>query len=390
MPSAKQFLGKCALLLLPFAAPLSFPALVLFGSGEFTSQETIIHRQQYEPDEVMVGLAFSNPWRTFKLEATQQRKPAILALGSSRIMPLRGRWFRQPERFYNASGGISVLWHFEEFLRRISATDGPKLLIIALDQWDLNGNSSPIDSKDRSDPYYHKEQEPLRLLQDNWQNIYTLLAAGRIPMHRVLSNLISGHSIGLTAIQDHGGFLNDGSYPPQPSIVAAAHGLTDPLFYSYALARIETGATPGSSRYEHAQHIDPERLDTLRSLLNYCQTRRIHLIAFCPPFANQITQVMKNRGDSYGYLNEINPLLSPEFQSRGFTFKNFADMRTLSLTDADACYPDGYHSSDKTYLKILIDLAEADSKLNGQVDLKRLKTMFNESTVPCIVRELHE
>ncbi len=387
-PSGK-FLLKCAALLLPFAIPLAFPALALWGAGEFVSQEEVLRRQSEESTDVITGLAFSNPWRTFKLDAARHRRAEILVLGSSRAMPLRSIWFEQPTQFYNACMGVSVLWHHEEFLRRLPQDALPKLLILDLDQWDLNENSSTVDSKERVDPFQHTAQEPLRLIQERWKEIYRMYNEGRFTLSDIVSNLFDRRFIGLTALTQRAGFRNDGSRV-DPAMFDTAHpapGVHDPE-YKDAMNRIEKGSTPGTSRYEHGREVSAERLATLRSLLAFCKDRDIHVAAFMPPFAHKLIEVMRTKGADYAYFFKLNDTLQPIFRQHGFTLLDASDIHSLGLDDIEVCYSDGYHSSEKAYLRILIELARADKEIRARVNLAALETLFEKATAPLVAPEL--
>jgi hypothetical protein len=388
MTPAHQFLLKCSALLLPFVVPLAFPVFVLWGAGEFVSEEEVLRRQGTEKTGVVTGLAFSNPWRTFKLNAARHRKSETLILGSSRAMPLRSVWFKHPSQIYNACMGVSVLWHHEEFLRRLPQNSLPKLLILDLDQWDLNKNSSTIDSNARVDPFQHTAQEPLRLIQERWMEIYRMHSEDRLEIGAIVQNIFDNRYIGLTAVTQRAGFRNDGSRV-DPAMFNTAHpapGVHDPE-YSDAMSRIAAGAMPGSSRYEHGCEVSAERMATLRSLLAFCKDRGIHVAAFMPPFAHKLVEVMRSMGDAYAYFFQLDDKLQPLFREHGFTLVDASDIRSLGFDDVEVCYSDGYHSSEKVYLRILIELARADSEVRVRVDLPVLEALLKSALAPLIVPE---
>ena len=389
MNSHRLFILKCAALLLPFLAVLGFPAFVLWSSGEFVTQEEILKRQRADASDVIVGLAFSNPWRTFKLDAARHREAETLVLGSSRAMPLRSVWFKNPSNIYNACMGVSVLWHHEAFLRRLPPEGLPRLLILDLDQWDFNENSSPVDSKERADPFQHTAQEPLRLIQERWKEIYRLHSEGRFTVASLTRNLFDHRYIGLTALANGAGFRNDGSRvdPDMFQTTTPAPGVHDPD-YKDAMARIAAGGTSGTSRYEYGTTVSADRVATLKSLLSYCKEHRIHVAAFMPPFAHKIVAEMRSRGAAYSYFFQINGTLQPLFRDMGFTLVDSSDIWSLGLDDVEVCYSDGYHSSEKGYLRILIELARADSEVRGRVDLPALEDLFERAKGPLAVPDL--
>ena len=62
------------------------------------------------------------------------------------------------------------------------------------------------------------------------------------------------------------------------------------------------------------------------------------------------------------------------FQQYGFGSFNFFDLAALGAPDSEAV--NGYHVSEKSNLRALIQMAEADPTLQKTVDLKRLKLLL--------------
>jgi hypothetical protein len=65
-----------------------------------------------------------------------------------------------------------------------------------------------------------------------------------------------------------------------------------------------------------------------------------------------------------------------------------SDIRSLGLDDAEVCYSDGYHSSDKTYLRLLIELARIDVKVRASVNLPALEALYARASAPLIVPDM--
>src|SRR3954469_97552 len=101
----RSFFIRLAVLLAPFALVLAFPFAVMWRAGEFMPLGDVAELQRRSAQTVY-GVAYANSWRNLKALAFSVRRPAIAALGTSRVMQLRGGFFRHPETFYNAGGAI--------------------------------------------------------------------------------------------------------------------------------------------------------------------------------------------------------------------------------------------------------------------------------------------
>src|SRR5687768_13974749 len=112
----KRLAAKVLLFTLPFAIVLGAPAYVLLSSGEFTPVEKVIRMQSTATTPVLFGRAYSDPTARYKLQSVVHRKPEVLVLGTSRVMALRGDFFRDGTQFFNAGNGITRLGHLRPFL----------------------------------------------------------------------------------------------------------------------------------------------------------------------------------------------------------------------------------------------------------------------------------
>jgi hypothetical protein len=66
--------------------------------------------------------------------------------------------------------------------------------------------------------------------------------------------------------------------------------------------------------------------------------------------------------------------LEKRLTARGFEYYNLSDFATVQSPDEEAV--DGFHGSERTYLRLLIYLLERGSRLNEVADLPRLRQVL--------------
>src|SRR5215471_679467 len=270
----RKFVLKIVLFLLPFALVLGFPVVVLIVSGELTSLSRVIAAQDVE-EQVVAGFAYSNATNFYKLQSTMQRKPTILALGTSRVMQFRDFFFKAPHDFYNAGGGVDRLEDFRIFVDRLSCP--PKLLIIGLDQYFFNDNWQGFAARDYSALLASENRDRLGIVTRNWIEVYEDYLAGKFNLGTLVRR--PSTCIGLSAVARGAGFRSDGSY----SYGVHAREDEDTRFRE-TFERIERG----NQRFQYGTSVSKRALDELALLLEQCVNREIHVVAFLPPFPHAV------------------------------------------------------------------------------------------------------
>jgi hypothetical protein len=380
--AARRFVWKFLLLALPFLAWLGFPVFVLWVSGELTVPlDAVVARQKNPADPVLFGQAYSNTYKPFKLRSTQQRAPAILALGSSIVMQFRAGFFREPETFYNAGGAVALAWEFGEFLKEIPEERSPSVILLGLDQCQFNRAWQPALFLSRTSPYRdYREANSLRLIQDNWLPVYKAYGDGKFSM-ACLAGRPGVGTVGLRALAEGGGFRNDGS---QCFGTIKHLGAAHPACWDYRFKVTFDRVEHNGDRFEYAERISPERVALFLPFLDECRRRKIHVVAFVPPLAPSVWQRMTAKGPKYyGYISQIVPVVGPLLAERGYTLHDFSDAAALGATDAE--FLDGYHCGERVNLRMQIVLARDDPVYGALVDRMALERLLRDTRGPCSV-----
>jgi hypothetical protein len=209
----------------------------------------------------------------------------------------------------------------------------------------------------------------LRAYKDYWSKKFTL---------RDLSRSDAGRkAVGMSAAVYAEGFRNDGSYYYGRKITQA--GAREDAGFRTSLERI----AKGESNFRYAERASAAAFEELESLLNVCAARNIHVVAFLPPYAHEVYAKMKEQDSRYAYMDEVRETLPGLFARFNYVFYDYTDLATLHASDEEVI--DGYHASEKAYLRLLLGMAERDSELAQYLHLSYLNQRLTASESPYFV-----
>ena len=347
MPVAKlkTFWLKLSFFALPFLLLLGFPVFVLSVSGELLPISAVLALNDNSPD-FRYGPAYSNADKYYKIAEVRQRKPAVLALGTSRIMQLRSGFFSQPQQFYNAGGGITRLEQLRVFLEQ--AGYAPHILIVSLDQNFFNDNWKAEKYEDYRARLAADERAGLGTIFMGWRGVYRDYRSGKF---RLADLWGVPRCLGVSACAQRKGFRADGSYDYGVKLSETVAARLEEAF-----ERIETR----TEMFEKGEQVSVTRLAELQRLLTYCHTQNIQVVGFLPPYAHAVYSKMQTLSD-YRYLNQIAATIKPAFDQYQFTFADYSDLAWLGASDDEAL--DGFHGDERAYQRIILRLAAQNERL---------------------------
>ncbi len=361
-------LPKTFLFLSPFIILFTFPLAVFLWSGENVSIHAVIRSQKSSGQTVLLGKAYTYPDPFYKLEATLERKPDILALGTSRVLEFRSKFF-QNETFFNAGRAIFVIEDFKTFLDRIPVKSQPRVIIVGLDQHlFFPGNRG----RTRLEAYQTQPSVWGAFLTQGWRQIYYDFWVHKFtPQDLVPSG--DERVVGLTALVRHSGFRNDGSYQ---------YG--DPRMQTYEerekiIDKAVRDVTPEHcTEYEEA--IAPETLDALRAFLETARGRNITVIGFVPPYAHRLYEKMRSFPDSACAANiqKLPDALRVLFSESRFELFDFTD--TASFGGSDKEMIDDVHAGEKSYLRMFVKMLKDGQALRPYANLGFLEDRLRDAS----------
>lgn len=359
-PEVRKFLGKLGLALAAAAAFFGGSVAMLVYSGELLPVDRIVEMRVKSPGSVsMYGCLYSSPRLYYQWQVALRTAPEVLALGTSRNQEMRGEFFRPGTSFYNASGPASKLSSYEYFLDSIPSGREPKVLILGLDQFFFNPNWDFYDGPDDPEEGFSYKYDYREILKLGLTGVHRDILKNGLP--RGVFSLRRGGRVGLGALLEHTGLRSDGSLAIDVSRIK-------PSRHNDALRFAESGR----KAFAHSDSVHMPAVARLERLLSKCRARGIHVVAFFPPYAHCVYEKMMSMGDRHSYIPKLRALMPGVFRKYAFGFYDFTDLKDLGASDMETV--DGYHGSEKAYLRLFIRMAAADGRLGRYADVRELES----------------
>lgn len=344
-----RFLLKLALYALPFLIPLLLLTGFMLYTGESLPLRIVADMQVNEP--IVYRPRYGNRDLAFKTLSANLRQSAVLSAGSSRVLQFRAQFFnRQPDQFYNVGAPAWTLDQVEQLLHDLTFT--PRILILGLDQVWFNDAYNPDVIDPPMSDFAHIDAVNRAFLHD-------VLIGEQFNIPRYLARVEPGEgglALGLRAIRDGHGFRSDGS--EQYGDFLVARWLDPQTERQRHLDYLRDGA----EMYVEGDTVSQSRLAQLAALLDWCDERGIVVVGFLPSFTPTLYQQM-SAGGNHTYIQQLDAVLQPMFEQYGFAYFNFSDGASLGATDAD--FFDGWHASERIYLRLYQQMLAARPDLLG-------------------------
>ncbi len=361
----KKFIVKICIFLLPLFVALGLPVAVLYKSGDaFRSMKSVIKNN----GNYLIGLQYTQRnYHFLKLfDVASFPKRTVMALGSSRSLEFRDKMFHTS--FYNAAFTIHGVSNFLSFMQNVKKDKYPDILIINVDQFHYAKIKSTVDAEDFSEGGKYTTDEKLTVKINTYFDVYTDYIFKPSALKTVLLNG-DDRFFGLGAVMTHSGIRNDGSmcYASRVRRLMNNDTADGESGFSDAHRRIRDNF---GKVFAYADSIDVKQVIYLRNFLKFCADNNIKVVAFLPPFADEVYDQMKASG-KYAYVEAVYPALRPEFDKYGFEFYDFT--RLAAIGGADSEMIDGLHGSESIYARILLGMTGRNSVLNAVCDTAKLK-----------------
>lgn len=352
--SIPRFLLKLALYALPFAVPF----VLLCGFMVYTGESMplrMVAQMQLSEQPVLYRPRYGNRDLEFKTISANLRQAEILTLGSSRVLQFRAQFFnRQPRQFYNAGAPAWTLDQVQALLAGLTYT--PRIVILGIDQSWFNDAVVPETFEPQVSDFQHLFAANRSLMQ---QIVDGTIGKEDFDIGRYLARREPGHgglALGLRAIRDGHGFRNDGS--EQYGDFLVAHW----LYPQNERQRHLDNVRDGREMYAYGDTVSAARLAQLEALLRLCDERGITVIGFLPPFMPTLYQQITTDGN-HTYLDALDPALAALFARYHFPYFDFTDGAALDAADDD--FFDGWHASERIYLRLYARMLATEHELLG-------------------------
>ena len=347
-----------ALRLLIFCAPLVLLVggieLLLWRVRETWPLQRVIRFQETNTRSFFARGTLDQGTFRYKYLQILRRHPAILVLGSSRMMQFRAEMFgRQAPTFYNGGGIIHSIEDLHTFLDRLPNDATPKIIILGVDFWWLN----PNEKKESIDSFaVGVEVEGTY----SWQGHANALA-GYVRRPDSLRELFvrsfgkeyDPNAIGLQAVLHRQGFRPDGSKRFEINIP------TTPEEWRRRLPGRKTvnkDILGGNFPFAFTDGVSPALLEQLRGALLKFKARGVFVIGYNPPVASEWAEVVSTAPRYKDFWKQYHEKVPELFRSVQFPFVDVITPQQLGFDDR--YMRDWYHAYDTFDLSLLRHLCD--------------------------------
>lgn len=368
MSAARHHAARAALLrrLLAFWAPVALALAVheaaLWRTGESWPLGRVLAAQERDPHAIFMRGLIDQSIAAYKWAALVRRRPALVALGSSRVMHVRAGMFgADSPAFYNLGGILSRVENLAEFVERLPPGYAPRVVLLGVDVWWFNAARPPAE------PIGFEADGVLR-----WQGhllAFREFARDRSLLAAALGSLRpgagAGDRIGLHARLSGEGFRGDGSLDsglPLPQDEAGWR------FVDRERPPVLRRIRRGTHFFEVTDGASPQRLALLRETLARLVARGALVAGFAPPLATEAARLLEADPRHARLWREYREQVPRVFAELGLPFLDASTPATLGLDDRYLI--DGLHAEETFHLHVLLRLIE-DPRLDRALPTAR-------------------
>lgn len=275
-----------------------------------------------------------------KLDIVKEKKPSVVALGSSRVMQFRADFFKDQD-FYTLGGLGASVDELEYAWKKVKESYSPKVVIVGVDSWWLNPKLKHDNGlKDLNNG--GKYQEIVELYR-NVRIFKQVLHADEI---KEFDDFGSRRNIGLDAAVNGNGYrLSDGSRQYGKIIRDKEDKATR---FRSTYERMEKGDE--NDRFVWCDTISEIELNKLEKLLKDIKKTGAIVVVFLPPFPHEIYEYMDNNVHYHEFLHTYIYRMDEMCGKLNIPCYNFSDLSSLGASDDETI--DGFHASEVAYARI--------------------------------------
>ena len=348
------------------AALIAVNYLVLYQTGELDDLEQIVKAQQQTPS-LYNGL--SQGLAAYKYEGYRQRRPEIVAIGTSRAMQIRDYFFTKP--FYNLGGLVQGQSQTFALMDQLILKQPPKTVIFAVDFWTFCTQKKEFPPFIRPTGAFHDGQgNPSNALM-----LLRLFAEGRLSsedIRQIAEHLFSPlqRALPRTGIST---LLSDGGFGPDGSLFSLlSTNSIDTSSDIEARSQIQIKAlNRGGGRFTPNCAVSNESLSHLAMLGTELANQGIDLIVIAPPITSALLKAVTSSPAANAYMSQWRQRLKEAWPQ---TY-DFTDPRSIGSSDCE--FYDGIHGGEVAYARIFRTLAKSGTE--------RLKQILNVKNLDQVI-----
>jgi hypothetical protein len=350
--------------LLLFWSPIIALAALLETMFQVTAESWPMARvaayQQRNPRSIFLRGYIDQDFYGYRSRNLAERRPRIVALGSSRVMQFRATMFgADSAAFYNAGGMIQNLQDLQAAAHLLPDSALPAVVFLGVDMWWLNESVPATPGLQQVLEGNHAPAWQLRLAAARRMARQPAEAA------RVLAAAIASPvegAIGIAARAKGTGFRQDGSYDYNLPIPRDSAGWQ---FVDRADPPLAPRIRNGTHRFERTAGISARRLDSLRSAVAQLTRRGVLVAGFLPPLASEASALMEAVDGQRRLWREYRTAVPAIFGSMNLPFVDASTPQALGLDDRYML--DGFHAGETFHLHLLRALLEGSPNLRARL-----------------------
>ena len=318
----------------------------------------------------------------YKLALVREARPEVVAIGSSRTLKLRHRFFRRP--FITMGGGIHTMQDAYRALQEISAAHPPSLVLLFPDYWWFNaasaGSSAPSAQSvslaagpvGGTVPHSASLLPPWMVLPSKWlwQGRVTAGDYWRTVLGR--PGRVPYPTYGILALSGSRGYAADGAYYDL-QFLAEGHraGVT-------RFSVLTEEAAKGNPSFRYGEAVDPQAWALLEEAIRLAAERGVRVIVVAAPVAPSVVTQMRALDPRYAYVEAFRRRLG----TLAAAHYDFHDPQRLGLREAQ--FLDDVHATDAGYAKLIqaisADPASGLAPYVATAELEALISRYGEAT----------
>jgi len=375
------FLGRILTFLLPFIIIGLALEFVLWKTGDLWPPQYALNSQQQFPNESIYGPRFfSDQFNIFKLSGIRNRHPAIVSIGSSRVMQIRDMMFHPLDKeFYNGGGLLRNAFDLEAFATLLTREELPlpQVLIVGIDPWWLRTNYGKTtwlhDPDERLSFAGHIEAFRQIFKKNALKNVIAATSSSKSPGYGY-------EAIGTFARIDGTGFRKDGSslYPPKIFL----EFVDNPIYVDRESPSIIDRIRMKRREFSLPATIDEKRVHLIVKALSLIQKKGVEVYAFMPPFSTEAFEALESSQSLEQWWNFYKNAFPKLLEENNISVVPVSHPIQFGLDDTYMF--DGWHPSEvymAHLVKSLIEHAPHSSYLKN-TNSKKLQALTKETDIP--------
>lgn len=281
-------------------------------------------------------------------------------------------------------GGHYDIDHYQQFLDEIPADCQPEFILFGPNQWNFNDNTINLD-RNKKRANMKRRIDPLNEFGKNIQAINRKIVKGDLAGKDIMQIFANtGKCYGMIANFKGDGYINDGSYYYNDTIKKGGV-FKDPTVKDYRFKDTLKEIEKGQDHFSFGSHVSENALKQLDQFLTTCKKRNIQVIGYLPPLPDKVFGKIDAMKDKFAYIYELKDKVEPVFKKHGCEFYDYGRFDAFGATDQEAI--DGYHVSEKAYLRLLINMRKKSPLLKKYTDEKYMDSLIRNSKSNLLVLE---